>query len=147
MPARSTRLFATLAFSLLPAVGLQVPDARHGVVMSFFYACPEHHAAPRVVVKRFGAETAVASVGTPHLTVYLLGQAPERPYRVIGRVELTARSDRTRVDELIDHANRAGRELGGDALVDVQWRRARGVSPIVSDDQMPYLIANVARWK
>jgi len=147
MPVRSTRLFATLAVSLLPAVGLQIPDARHGVPLTFFYACPDHqHRAPRVVTRRFG-ETEMLAWTPSRLGLYLRGHTPERPYRVIGRVELTARSDRTKVPELLEHADRAARELGGEALVDVQWRGARGVSPIMRDDQLPFLIANVARWK
>ena len=137
----------TIALFSLPALGVGVPTSHGGFVATFFYACAGSNHAPRVRM-----EYTVASRSRPHhkyapVDVYFLGKPPTRRYQVLGKVEVLATSSYTRTAELTEYARRSARQMGGDAIVDVDWQDAASTHPRAGEQGLLVLTAGVARWE
>ena len=95
-----------------------------------------------------GGEKPVARPRNAPVEVFLAGHSPGRPYIVVGQVQASTRSQYTRLYDMLEHAARDARKLGGDAIVDVwpQWVGRKGAS--VNPSRGPRILtANIAKWR
>lgn len=138
---------AILTLCSLPAIGIGVRTTHVSFVASFFYACPTSHPTPRVHTHYATAERFPPYSEWAVVAVFLRGHTPERHFRPVGDVEVLARSPRTRAPELIEYARQAARDMGGDLVVDVDWRDAASTSPKAGAPGRLFLTAHVARWE
>jgi hypothetical protein len=119
MKVRPSLWLAALVVCTVPALGISMPHG--GVVATFFPACPGTHVAP-TVRKRWTTDDRPSPCPKSTLvTIYTRGMTPPSGYRVIGTVSVVSHSSETQLIDLRQHAQRAAREMGGDALVDLYW--------------------------
>ena len=155
MPSPSFRDLLGL-LCLLPAiaVGLPASGARSvsgvsapragGLLATFMPGCEQF--SPRVRSTYVGEDKPVPRSQQAPVAVFLSGRDPQRAYIVVGNVEVLARSRNTSLDNLLDHAMREARRLGGDAIVDVVPRRAPVARGANRAPGRLVLTASVARW-
>jgi hypothetical protein len=136
----SLRLAALVAFTL-PTLGITMPHG--GVVATFFPACPGTRVAPTVRKHWASGDRPSPYPKSKLVTIYTRGMTPPSGYRVIGTVSVVSHTSETQLIDLRQHAQRAAREMGGDALVDLQWDDAAHAR--IGELGKLCLTANVAR--
>ena len=67
-----------------------------------------------------GTGEPVAKPDTATIAVFLDTAPPERPFSVIGRVEIATDNDKRTMEDMLFYAREEARKLGGDALVNLK---------------------------
>ena len=143
----AARMLGLLAVCVLPALGISVRTPHASFIATFFYACPGPGVAPTVRTKHTSAVRPAPRPRSSLVEVFHRGQTPGRTYELLGEVGVLSHSSHTGVDELTTYAERAARQMGGDAIVNVRWDDAASVRPKAGEQGMLYLTARVARWR
>ncbi len=136
---------AIVVLSVLPNLAVEGPTTRQWFVTSFVPGCEQF--VPRVRSEYTAAGRPTPRDASAPVDVYLRGHEPVRPYQVVGKLELLARSRNTSLENLVDHARRTARGMGGDALLETWPRDAASLEPPRGERGRLYLTASVIRWE
>src|SRR5262249_9490254 len=110
-------------------------------------ACEGTDVAPSVRITYAAGEHARPRPTAASVEVYHRGQATSRAFDVIGKVGVLSHSSHTFDNVLTDYAQRAARQMGGDAIVDLHVDDAASVRPKAGEQGMLSLSASVVRWQ
>lgn len=133
-----------VALCALPALGFDSRTPDGSVIASFFPACPEYRIPPRVRTKSLTSERVPPSTELEILE-FRKGMPPQREFKLVGEVEVLARGHKTTLSDLREKAKEAAAEMGGDALVDVDWRDAGRTEPKIGERGLFVLTAKIVR--
>ena len=136
---------AIVILSALPGLAVESPTTRSWYVASFIPGCEQF--GPSVHAEYTSAGRPAPREASAPVDVYLRGHDPARRYQIVGKLELLARSRNTSVENLVDHARRAARGMGGDALLETWPRDAASLEPPRGESGRLYLTASVIRWE
>ena len=132
---------------VLPLLGIARPNDPSALVASYIPSCDASAPRPRLRTHFTAAGRPERRPDTAAVAVFERGTPPARQYAVLGDVSVLASGSRTSVEELTRWAKRGARELGGDALVDVQLDDAASAKPPAGPVGLLYLSATVVRWE
>ena len=113
----SVRLALALLLPLAFAVEVQPPAFGRALVASFYPGCQV--LPPHTTVTMAGDQAYAPRPRDGAVTVHLAGSPPEGRYRVIATIDVLARTRGASLANLIAHAEREARKIGGQMLVDV----------------------------
>ena len=133
-----------LALCVLPALGFDALVPRSLPVATYISACGGSGQSPTVHTSYATARRPAPRPKSAPVEVYM-GDVPTRTYESVGSVLVLTHVSGTG-GELTDIAKRAAREMGGDALVNVQIDDAASLHPPAGPVGRLGLRAAVVRW-
>ena len=138
---------ALLALCLLPALGIDARLPGAMPVATFTYACQGSGQSPSVRSSYSVARHPAPRSKSAPVEVYHDAVAPTRAYERIGNVQVVYRTSAGNTTDLIELAMRRARQMGGDALVNVQIDDAAHTQPSAGAVGTLALVASVVRWR
>jgi hypothetical protein len=135
-----------LALCVLPALGFGVRVPGTLPVATYMSACGGSGQSPTVRTYFVTAHRPARRSSSAPVEVFDVAAKPTRAYEAVGVVHVVARVSGTGEDELRSRAMQAARNMGGDALVDVQIDDAAHTRPPAGNVGTLALVASVVRW-